>query len=79
MSVLLEPKDILQKLEFDKVVELLLQEVHGNLGEELIQTIQFSTDTEDLQTKLKEVAEYKLSLEKNDKFPLAAYEDSTHP
>ena len=71
----LEPKDLFERLEFDKVIELLEKECLGALGVKAIQNLTLQTEVATIQELLKEVTEYKLSYEENDTFPLAAYED----
>lgn len=71
----LEPKDILERLEFDKVLLLLEKECLGALGKEAVRHLSFFTDIAVIEQQLKEVWELKLSLEKNDYFPMSAYEN----
>lgn len=71
----LEPNNLLEKLEYDKIIALLDRECLGELGREAIHHLPFLTDVEAIERKLKEVNEYKLSLSKNDHFPLSQYED----
>ena len=71
----LEPKDLLGKLEFDKIITLLDKECLGELGRQAVHRLPFMTDLNEIEQRLREVAEYKLSLSKNDHFPLSQYED----
>ncbi len=71
----LEPKDLLEKLEFDKIIALLDKECLGELGRQAIHRMPFMTNVDDIERRLREVSEYKLALSKNDQFPLATYED----
>ncbi|MBI5913962.1 MAG: endonuclease MutS2 [Bacteroidetes bacterium] len=71
----LEPKDLYEKLEFDKITALLEKECFGELGREAVRNLPLLTDVKLLERQLKEVWEYKLTLEKGDHFPLAAYDD----
>ena len=71
----LEPKDLYEKLEFDKILALLEKECYGALGQAAVRELSFMTDLALIERKLKETEEYKLSIEQNDHFPLAAYED----
>ncbi len=75
--MLLEPKDLTERLEYDKVLILLEKECLGEPGKEAVRVLPFSTDAKDIERQLKEVWEYKLSIEKNDHFPIATYEDFT--
>lgn len=71
----LQPKDLYERLEFDKIIALLEKECLGDLGREAIRQLPLLTEVEAIERLLKEVWEYKLTLEKNDHFPLATYED----
>lgn len=70
-----EPKDVFQKLEFDKVRELLEKEAFTPLAAGVLREIQPSIQFAEIDRQLREVREFKLALEKNDRFPLAAYQD----
>ncbi len=71
----LQPKDLYERLEFDKILVLLEKECLGELGREAIRQLPLLTEVKAIEHLLKEVSEYKHSLEKNDHFPLAPYED----
>ena len=71
----LEPKDLYERLEFDKVIELLEKECLGELGVQAIQNLTLETEVAKIEKQLTEVTEYKLSFDENDAFPLATYED----
>ncbi|MEM6963258.1 MAG: Smr/MutS family protein [Bacteroidota bacterium] len=71
----LEPKDLYEKVEFDKVIELLQKECLGELGKVAIQNLPIHTNSDKIRLLLLEVSEYKLSIEENDHFPMTAYED----
>ena len=71
----LEPKDLYEKLEFDKVLELLEKECLGELGRAAVQDIKASTQLEVIQQRLLEVNEFKLTFEQTTPFPIAAYYD----
>lgn len=70
-----EPKDLYEKLEFDKILKLLEAECLGSLGVERIQQLELSKDAKVIQHKLKQVQEYKRSVDYSDRFPARAYED----
>jgi len=70
----LEPKDLFEKLEFDKILELLEAECFGALGREVVRDIHPETNRVQIIKKLKEVKEYQVTLG-NDPFPMQAYED----
>ncbi|MEL6867204.1 MAG: DNA mismatch repair protein MutS [Bacteroidota bacterium] len=71
----LEPQDLFENLEFDKVLELLERECLGDLGKEKVQAISPLTQLEPIQQMLLEVSQFKLSIEEKDHFPLSAYYD----
>ncbi len=71
----LEPKDLFERLEFDKIIALLEKECLGELGKEAVRQLPFLTDKRQIELLLQEVYEYKLSISNNDHFPLATYED----
>jgi len=70
----LDPEDVFQKLEFDKILELVEQECFGDLGKLAVNEIFPETDIVSITKKLKEVEEYQRTLG-NDPFPISAYED----
>lgn len=70
-----EPKDIFEKLEYDKVKELLAKECQGELGRAKAQTLALRTDAAIIQRELEEVKEYRISLESPSPLPLRPYED----
>lgn len=72
-----EPKDVFRKLEFDKVLDLLEKEALTPMAGDVLRHIVPRTDFDTIDTGLREVRDYKLALEKNDRFPLAAFPDIT--
>lgn len=70
-----EPKDVFRKLEFDKVLDLLEKEALTPMAAEELRAIQPSTDFKNIDLQLREVREFKLALEKNDRFPLESFPD----
>ena len=70
-----EPRDVLQKLEFDKIIELLQKEVLTPLAAERLKDLGPVTDYNWVDLRLRETAEFKLTLEKNDRFPLGVFDD----
>lgn len=70
-----EPKDVFRKLEFDKVLDLLEKEALTPMAAEELRAIAPSTDFKAIDLQLREVREFKLALENNDRFPLAAFPD----
>ena len=73
--MLLLPKDVLEKLEFTKVIELLVKECYGELGKEAARNLSFETDRRRIERLLTEVSEVKRSMEQNDRIPMGPYED----
>lgn len=71
----LEPKDLFEKLEFDKILLLLESECLGALGKAQIQNLSIETAPFLIEKKLLETHEFKLSIEKGDSFPISNYED----
>ncbi|MCB0638394.1 MAG: endonuclease MutS2, partial [Lewinella sp.] len=71
----LEPKDLYEKLEFDKVLQLLDKECYGERGREAVANLKPIADLTALNRRLAEVSEYKLTLEKRDVFPIGAYDE----
>jgi len=73
--MVLLPKDVLEKLEFTKVTELLVKECYGDLAKERIRNLTFSTDRQWIERRLTEVSEMKRSIEESDRLPMGPYED----
>ncbi len=71
----LEPKDLYEKLEFDKVLNLLERECSGELGMEFVQQLSPSSDLRFISQRLLEAKEFKIIIDKRDPFPLGAYAD----
>ena len=71
----LEPKDLLAKLEFDKVLNLTVEECVGDLAKSAVLEIKPFVDPKIIRQKHKEVTELKNSIVAGDLIPLNAYED----
>ena len=71
--MLLEPKDLYEKLEFDKILELLSSNCLGALGQAEAYQIPIETDKAKIEVKLREVLQYKLSIDNDDPFPIHVY------
>ncbi|MCB0525860.1 MAG: endonuclease MutS2, partial [Saprospiraceae bacterium] len=70
-----EPKDVLKKLEFDKILDILLKEALTSLAIERIEKLSPLTDFTKVDLALRETRDYKLALEKNEKIPLRSFSD----
>ena len=71
----LEPGDIYDKLEFDKIIDLLESSCYGERGRVAVQELKPSTDLEQIDRWLAEVDEFKRTLERRDNFPIGAYQE----
>lgn len=71
----LEPKDIFQRLEFDKVLELVAHECQGELGRSAAYAIRPGTNLDRIETKLREVREMRRSIDHNDRMHIPSYSD----
>lgn len=70
-----EPKDVVRKLEFDKVLDLLSREALTGMAAEVLAELSPQTRFEQIDASLRQAREYKLALEKNDRFPLQVFAD----
>ncbi|KGE85663.1 MAG: endonuclease MutS2 [Phaeodactylibacter xiamenensis] len=68
------PKDLFEKLEFDKVLHLLEQECMGEPGRALVRELVPSDRKSQIEVALSEAQEFARSIEHNDHFPVRAYE-----
>ena len=73
----LEPKDLYEKLEFDKILNLLKNFCLGELGKDAIEKIKPETGVVLIKGKLQEVKEFTLTLQNDDRFPISAYSEIT--
>jgi len=71
----LEPGDIYEKLEFDKVITLLERACYGEQGREGIKAIQPLDDLATIDRLLAETDQYRNSLERRDSLALGPYEE----
>jgi DNA mismatch repair protein MutS2 len=69
------PKDVYEKLEFDKILDLCSAECLGTIGKNLISNIKPAVDFEEIKQNLNLVWEYIESFRRNDPVPLSNYED----
>ncbi len=70
----LDPTDLLEKLEYDKVRELLALKCYGDAGIKWCKELNPSVDYDDILLGLAEVDAYKLGMEQNHLLALSSYE-----
>lgn len=73
----LEPGDLYEKLEFDKILSLLEESCYGEQGKEKVRAIQPLGELDKIEQLLAEVDEFRRSLERRDNFPIGAYQQIT--
>ncbi|MFT5169277.1 MAG: DNA mismatch repair protein MutS2 [Saprospiraceae bacterium] len=73
----IEPKDLYEKLEFDKILELLAAECLGAYGKEQIQNLPIHTELDAIMQKLLYVNEFKIASLDNDSLPIQVYPEIT--
>ncbi len=73
--MIFEPKDVFRKLEFDKVIDLIEKETLTAAAAENIRTLSPSLDFNWIDLHLRELRDYKLALENNDRFPIENFPD----
>lgn len=73
--MIFEPKDVFRKLEFDKVLDLLEKEALTPMAAEALRAVSPLTEFNPIDQSLRETREFKLLLEKNDRFPLERFSD----
>lgn len=71
----LEPQDLFEKLEFDKILSLLDSKCYGEKGRLAVADIKPMMDIDAINRSLAEVDEYRVSLERRDLFPIGAYQE----
>lgn len=72
---MLYPKNIEQKLGFDRIRTLLKQECQGKIGQVLVEKIRFSAKYDLIQKLTEQTAEFKALLESGKPFPNAHFLD----
>lgn len=75
LNMTFEPKDVFQKLEFDKILDLLTKEAFTPMAAEILAATEPLTDAGTIDRLLREGRELKLLLEKNERFPLEIFDD----
>ena len=68
------PRDLYEKLEFDKVLELLEKECLGELGADAARNLRPVSDVGLIERSLDETREFRLSIDEKDHFPITAYQ-----
>jgi DNA mismatch repair protein MutS2 len=71
----LEPRDVFQRLEFDKVLELIAQECMGELAKEAALKLRPGANLKFISARLREAREMKRTLEHNDRIKIPVYHD----
>ena len=71
----MEQSELFEKLEFDKILELLKGECMGDVGRVYFDNIPLETKGFLIERKLLEVEEFKTALENKDRIPAERYED----
>ncbi len=71
--MLLEPKDLFEKLEFDKVLELLENECMGQKGIEQVKHLPILEDQATIERRLLEVWEMLITIQEKELFPSSIY------
>jgi DNA mismatch repair protein MutS2 len=74
-TMFFEPRDVLRKLEFDKVIDLLEKEALTPMAAAILRQTAPLQQVDVIDQSLREARDYKLALEKNDRIPLAAFSD----
>jgi DNA mismatch repair protein MutS2 len=74
-SISLYPKETIESLEFDKIIDILHENCLSPLGQNALKEQQFSNNIESLNFKLYQVAEMKSALENGLRFPAQNYHD----
>jgi DNA mismatch repair protein MutS2 len=69
------PQDFFEKLEFDKVLELVARECLTEMAQAQVAELRPMTDFDVIDTALRQVKEMKLGMEKSDRFPLVRFSD----
>lgn len=70
-----EPKDLFERLEFDKIIDLLQSLCLGELGRQEASAILPETQLASIERKLEEAREFRMTFDRFDPFPITAYFD----
>ena len=72
--MLLLPRDLLEKLEFDKLSEITAGYCYGDLGIKRIKNLEFFTDKPNVVRRLDETHEYLQAQENSEPIPMRSYQ-----
>lgn len=73
----LHPKDLREKLEFNKITEQLKSECLSSLGRGYFENIEILADLHQIQQLLNEADEYKKAIERAEHYPMGSFEAIT--
>jgi DNA mismatch repair protein MutS2 len=76
--IALYPKDVFEKLEFNKVIEVIKEECQGEQGKKYFDEIKIESDKKIIVALLEEVDEWKKAIERSSPIPFSQYEDITN-
>ena len=72
--MLLYPKDIKEKLEFNKIIDYIRKECLSGMAAEYFENIEILTDILRIEQLINETDEYKKALLRNEHFPISSFE-----
>lgn len=75
--MLLYPKDLREKLEFNKIADYLKRECVSDMGRNYFNELEILSDLNRIQQLLDETEEYKKALERGEHYPFGSFEDIT--
>ncbi len=73
--MILVPRDTYEKLEFDKILDLIENSCHGEIGRAIVRNLSPSTKFREVNRWLDEVAEFYQGTEERNMFGIGAYDD----
>lgn len=74
----LYPKDLKEKLEFNKIIDLISKECLSEMGRTYFNEIEILTDLDKIQRLVNETDEYKKAIERSEHFPISHFEAITN-
>ena len=72
--MLLVPEDIKEKLEFDKIIQILQYNCYSEVSSVKLEALSFLQDQYEIEQALAEVEEYRNSINRGAKIPISAFE-----